>query len=407
MQYFHKTFYNIPSSKERKAIAQDRLNYKSTIKTGLNIKPINQSSTFELFYIPTNKTINLIQKIMAYDKELDHKVDSLPGLALNKFLLETITEELYSTNELEGVKSSRQEIAKSTKSLMSSKPSKNIRLHSLISSYLELMNKSPQLPTTMEDYREIYDQITHGEIKQAELPDGKIFRKDMNYIFNKREHEIHRGVYPESTIIEKVTELINFMNKDPSEVNYLLRIAIGHYYFGYIHPFYDGNGRTSRFISSAYLVKDFSLMTALSLSRGCNINRKQYIEAFDKTNKIISSGELNFFVDIFLNTIVEGQKDLLLGLNEKIELLDTAYEKIKVDPKLEDDDEFKMMFIFIQNHYFSVDRDGITVKDTMDFLGISSSTARKKLKTMEDKDLVKRIKSNPLVYILPKEYLEN
>ena len=407
MQYFHKMFYNISSSEERKAIAESRYSYESTIKTGLEIKPIDQPNIFELFYVPTNTTMNLIEKIIVYDNELNKKFHSLPSIALNKFLLETITEELYSTNELEGVRSSRIEIARSTKSILSNKTPTNFRLHSLISSYIELINESPKLPNNPGDYREIYDKITQGEIKDTELPDGKIFRKDINYIFNKREKEIHRGIYPEEVIIQKITDLINFMNKDDAELNYLLRVAIGHYYFGYIHPFYDGNGRTSRFISSSYLIKNFSLMTALSLSRGCNLNRNKYIEAFDKTNKIISSGELNFFVDQFLQTIIEGQKDLLTGLNEKIELLNIASDKIKNDSRIENDDEFNMMFVFIQDYYFNIDKDGISVKDAIDILGKSDTTIRKKLKIMEDKGLIEKIKSSPLIYTLPREYLEN
>ncbi len=406
MQYFHKMFYSISSTEDRKNVAKKRYNYESTIKTGLKIKPIDQPNIFELFYIPTNETMNLIQQIMIYDKELDTKFHLLPRVALAKFLVETITEELYSTNELEGVKSSRKEIAKSTKSIMLNKASKNSRLHSLINSYVELDSHSP-LPDTPEDYRKIYDNITQGEIKDAELPDGEIFRKDINYVFNKREKEIHRGVYPEETIIQKITDLIHFMSKDNDELNYLLRIAVGHYYFGYIHPFYDGNGRTSRFISSSYLVKDFSLMTALSLARGCNINRNQYIEAFDKTNKIISSGELNFFVDEFLRTIIAGQKDLLIGLNEKIELLDIAYQKIKNDCRIESDDEFNMMFVFLQDYYFNLEGDGITVKDSVEILNKSATTVRKKLKILEEKGLIEKIKSSPLIYTLPNNYLES
>ncbi len=407
MQYFHKIYYNIPSSEERKVFVSNRYNYHSTVKTGLEIKPIDQSRIFELFYVPSNQTMNLIQEIMGYDKDLDASFHSLPPVALNKFLLETITEELYSTNELEGIKSSRKELARSTKSILLKKDSKDIRLHSLISSYLDLINDPPNLPSSAKDYRKIYDQITQGEIKKTELPDGKIFRKDINYVFNKREKEIHRGIYPESAIIEKISDLITFMDKDDHELNYLIRLAVGHYYFGYIHPFYDGNGRTSRFITSVYLMKRFSLLTALSLARGCNINKIKYAEAFDKTNKIISSGELNFFVDEFLKTIIAGQKDLLIGLKEKMELLDMAYKKLKMDTIIETGDEFNMMFVFIQHYYFSLDGDGITVKDAMEVLEQSDVTVRKKLKMMEAKSLIKRIKSNPLVYSLPREYLEN
>lgn len=406
MDYFYKMYYNIGSIEDRNKIAINRYNYDSAIKTGLKIKPIDQPKIFELFYVPTNNTINLIEKVMSYDKELDEKFDILPGVAKKKFMIEIIADELYSTNELEGVKSSRKEIAESTKFIMSNKKPKNKRFHSMIASYLELINENLEYPKSAGDYRKIYDNITSGEIKEGEIPDGKIFRKDINYVY-KNGKQIHRGVYPESSIIEKIEDLIKFMNKKDDELNYLLRIAIGHYYFGYIHPFYDGNGRTGRFISSLYLREKFSLMTTLLLSRGCNINRTEYLRIFDVTNKIVSSGELNYFVDKFLETIIAGQEDLLTRLNEKIYLLDMAYEKIQNDENIETEEELDVMFVLIQDHYFSLDSKGMTVKDMVEVLQNSTVTVRKKLKAMEGKGLIKRIKSNPLVYILPDEYLEN
>ncbi len=32
----------------------------------------------------------------------------------------------------------------------------------------------------------------------------------------------------------------------------LVSIAVFHYLFGYVHPFYDGNGRMARYLSSIF-----------------------------------------------------------------------------------------------------------------------------------------------------------
>src|SRR5690554_5748836 len=81
MNYFHKLYYTISSSEERDRMVKERYNYHSTIKTGLEIKPMDQPKKFELFYVPTNNTMNLIQEIMSNDKELDRKYNMLPGIA--------------------------------------------------------------------------------------------------------------------------------------------------------------------------------------------------------------------------------------------------------------------------------------------------------------------------------------
>ena len=63
---------------------------------------------------------------------------------------------------------------------------------------------------------------------------------------------IHSGIYPEEKLNEAMTAALDFLNDD--NIDILIRISAFHYLFGYIHPFYDGNGRTSRFISSHLLL---------------------------------------------------------------------------------------------------------------------------------------------------------
>ena len=109
--------------------------------------------------------------------------------------------------------------------------------------------------------------------------------------------------------------LLNFLNI-PSKITPIIKIAISHYYFGYIHPFYDGNGRTSRFINSLYLSKEYDELTAISLSSMIE-NNKTYYDMFDKTNSVINKGELNYFINNFLSFIKEGQESLIEELKQK------------------------------------------------------------------------------------------
>ncbi|OLS03217.1 Fic family protein [Tissierella creatinophila] len=413
MKYFHKMFYNIKGIEERKEISTNRYNYESTIKTGLEIKPINQDDIFELFYVPTNLTMNLISKLTKNDNILEESYLILPEVAKQRFLADIIiSEELYSTNELEGVKSTREEIVETTRTIMSEKNKKsNLRFGSVINSYLKLIMGDLKRPEKVKDYRKIYDEITSGAVSKNDLPDGELFRKDITYV-RKGLKEIHRGLTSgektEELIIEKIKELIAFMDIDNEKCHHLIKIAIAHYYFGYLHPYYDGNGRTSRFISSIYLEEEYSLLTAMSLSRGCNMGRKKYLEAFDITNKIVSRGEMNFFVDTFLGLIIEGQEMLLLDLNEKIELLDMAFEKINNDERLVDNDEINMVFILAQELYFTNDKQkGLSIKDFEVNVGYTAATIRKKLKTVEEKGIIKKIKDKPIRYIISSDYLES
>ena len=54
-------------------------------------------------------------------------------------------------------------------------------------------------------------------------------------------------------IQELLSELEKFIN-EPNELDPLVNMAIVHYQFETIHPFYDGNGRTGRIINILYLI---------------------------------------------------------------------------------------------------------------------------------------------------------
>ena len=57
------------------------------------------------------------------------------------------------------------------------------------------------------------------------------------------------------TIVDLMRNLESFINDDTvSDIDPLIKVAIIHYQFESIHPFYDGNGRTGRIINVLYLV---------------------------------------------------------------------------------------------------------------------------------------------------------
>lgn len=57
----------------------------------------------------------------------------------------------------------------------------------------------------------------------------------------------------EDVIREKLTNLETFCNDESSDLDPLVKLAVIHYQFEAIHPFYDGNGRTGRILLILFL----------------------------------------------------------------------------------------------------------------------------------------------------------
>jgi len=58
----------------------------------------------------------------------------------------------------------------------------------------------------------------------------------------------------EAVILDLLSNLEKYINEDYDGVDPLIKLAVIHYQFESIHPFYDGNGRTGRIINILYLV---------------------------------------------------------------------------------------------------------------------------------------------------------
>lgn len=82
------------------------------------------------------------------------------------------------------------------------------------------------------------------------------------------------------TIKELMSNLELFINDDElSEFDPIVKMAIIHYQFESIHPFYDGNGRTGRIINVLYLVmKNLLDLPILYLSKYIILNKAKYYQ---------------------------------------------------------------------------------------------------------------------------------
>lgn len=385
----YKLFYAEPSAFN--AEYDKRFRDEDTIH--LDIK-IGEHSAF---VCQSAEIFKLIISIERSNNEISQICNHLPGIALSQFQQRCLIDEIVLTNNIEGVHSTRKEISEILQDL--SKNNKRERFVGLINKYVLLM-KSETLPLqTPEDVRKIYDDIFYEEIKATDpddLPDGKIFRKSDVGVYSSTGKKIHNGLYPESEIISVMKNSLDFLND--SHYDILLRIAIFHYLFGYIHPFYDGNGRTSRFISSYMLSQNLNKLIGYRISFTIKEHINKYYEAFKICNHYNNRGDLTPFAEMFLEIVDVSMHQLYQALSERSEKLMHYINLITQLPNAKDESMCRIYDYLIQAALFS--NMGISQKELEHEMGMTYNTVRSRLKRIPEELLITNKQGNRSFYLL-------
>jgi len=89
----------------------------------------------------------------------------------------------------------------------------------------------------------------------------------------------------EAQILDLISNLEKYMNENSDGIVPLIKLAVIHYQFESIHPFYDGNGRTGRLINILYLVL-MRLLDSPILSLSSYIIKNKSAEIKEKLPKL-------------------------------------------------------------------------------------------------------------------------
>ena len=385
MIYDHliKIFYKNPSEHEK--IYIERFNASTTRHFPFNIKQFNRKKEFQIFFCYTEKFVLLSEIIYKKYVNFLQLMKTVPPIVLEQFKLSCIIDEVKSSNSIEGVNSTRREISDILQGV-----SNTSRISSIVNKYYALMSGEHFNFKTCEELRNFYNVFIYEEIAtnnpKCKL-DGKLFRKDSVDITSATEKILHRGSYPEEKIIKNMNEALRILNDE--NIPFLVRVSIFHYLFGYIHPFYDGNGRTSRFITAYFISENFHYLPALKLSLTIKRQRKKYYDLFEETNSEINCGDLTPFVLGFVEIISDTFDNIEFALNKKITLLLSFQERLK--PLLPKDELLKEIYeVLLQSALFFPY--GVSMEELMRWTGKARNTIKSRLR-YAPKDEILTLKS--------------
>ena len=95
---------------------------------------------------------------------------------------------------------------------------------------------------------------------------------------------------------EMMRALVEFIQK--SELHPLLKACIAHFYFVYVHPFGDGNGRTARALSYMMLLQaGYDFFRYFSISGIVAEERGKYYRSMRNVED--SDGDMTYFIDVY------------------------------------------------------------------------------------------------------------
>mgnify|MGYP000845116668 CR=1 FL=1 len=383
-----------------------RIENPATFITSLKINPIKRGNKifdkeYSLFYLNLMEHSLLQEMIMKNSNQINLISNEFPQIAIKEIINKILSNELDKTNKIEGIETIKSEIYSSLKDDKKSSK-KNNKLEGIIKKYKDIMEKNfkdTQHIDNLSTFRKLYDEMFEDFEKNGNYKlDGKYFRKDAVKIKNGLGNTIHIGINGEEAIERNMKNLIQFMNR--KDIPFLIKASISHFFFEYIHPFYDGNGRFGRYLLSLYLARKLDILTAFSVSYSISKNLDDYYKSFVEVEDVNNYGEITFFVENILKTIKSGQEMIIELLNDSVMKFKHSMEILNELTKDLSEKENIMLQIYLQNYLFN-DFEEITNVELSYIIGdLTQQTINKYTQELEKKGYLLKIKQRPLTYTL-------
>jgi Fic family protein len=286
-------------------------------------------------YTITPKLLSNIKKITVLIERLNSK--KYPTILLSELKRNAFSLSSYSSTSIEGNPLPLSEVKK----ILENKPKDTRDSEKEVLNYNSALKKLSEL---IDDSKFVLDLKTILEIqKMATLglidktQNGKL-RTTQVYVKNPRLRKI---IYmaPLAKDVEKLLEdLINFANSKQNKIDPLILAGIFHKQFVIIHPFSDGNGRTTRLISKLILANmGLNTFSLFSFENYYRQNIEKYFDNvgilghyYDEKDKVDFTSWLEYFTDGIIDELLRIKAELKMkGLSPKTQLKPYHQEIIK------------------------------------------------------------------------------
>lgn len=240
-----------------------------------------------------------VQRLREKAKQLETLYRNVPK---QRGVKETILLDAWSSATIEGARTTVAQVKKS----FASPESKDEKM---VVNTIAGCHYAYGRPITQKNIRKLWEKVVSGVCENESLK-GKLYRDGMVHIGNNV-RIIHTPAAPEQLpgLMEK---WFAYSVEDSSDL--LIQSFALHFYFVYVHPFCDGNGRLARILNSSFLYhKGYLQIKSLPLSNAINQQISGYYGSLsDSENLLFSQGELWLDLSPFVSYMLDAFERCLI-----------------------------------------------------------------------------------------------
>lgn len=219
------------------------------------------------------------------------------------FGLKAMEEEIDSTLQIENIQSNRDSVRKILQGFApeSAEESRILGMKKGLEFIGDPINK-----ITEKSLHHLY-MLSVGDFSEGNdrLPEGSFYRNDTVYIVGDKYY--HEGISP-NLLPKYMAELVGFASQK-DDIPELAKACMLHFYIAYLHPYFDGNGRTARLVHLWYLVQQgFSSTLFYAFSKHINDSKDKYYSSFlniEENYKISRLLDMTPFIRYFKENVYD------------------------------------------------------------------------------------------------------
>lgn len=340
-----------------------------------------------------NIHFGLTNKMQALCREFDMNFGGswgssslIPSNQKERYLVSSLMEEAISSSQMEGAATTR----KVAKEMLRKNTQPRDRSQQMIfNNYktIQFIVDNKEKPLTEELLLNIHRLMTDGTLDDTD--DAGRLRQNNNVVVeNAITHDIVHTPPSYEELPRFIDDLCSFFNEEDNKlfIHPIIKGIIIHFMVAYMHPFVDGNGRTSRALFYWYMLKQgYWLTEYLSISRIIYRSKKAYENSFLYAEA--DRNDIGYFITYNLKVLGLAFKDLQQYLQRKIQEQKMAATFLRIPNVNERQAE-------IIKIYYENPKEMLTVKDLQIRFFVTPTTIKSDLIGLMNMGLVAEVPLN-------------